>query len=107
VAALQAAQAEVDGRLIAHCDSLDDAALATEVRVHRGTRFQAERRDRLLLHLFLHQTHHRGQAHGMLSGTAVKPPQLDEFYSAGEAPLRADEFAALGWTEETVWMPPR
>jgi uncharacterized damage-inducible protein DinB len=106
VAALQAAQAEVDGRLIAHCDGLDDAALATEVRVHRGTRFQAERRDRLLLHLFLHQIHHRGQAHGMLSGTAVKPPQLDEFYSAGEAPLRADEFAALGWTEDTVWMPP-
>jgi hypothetical protein len=39
----------------------------------------------------------------MLSGTRVKPPQLDEFYSAAEAPLRAAEFAALGWTEETVW----
>jgi hypothetical protein len=39
----------------------------------------------------------------MLSGCAVKPPQLDEFFSANEAPLRAVEFAALGWTEETVW----
>jgi len=39
----------------------------------------------------------------MLSGTAVKPPQLDEFFAAGEAPLRAAEFAELGWTEQTVW----
>ena len=48
-----------------------------------------ERIDRLLLHLFEHQIHHRGQVHAMLSGTSVKPPQLDEFYSVGEAPLRA------------------
>ena len=33
----------------------------------------------------------------------IKPPQLDEFYSVAEAPLRAAELAALGWTEETVW----
>ncbi len=106
VAALRAAQAAVDRRLVAHCDALSDADLATEVRVHRGQRFQAERRDRLLLHLFLHQIHHRGQAHAMLSGTAVRPPQLDEFYSIAEAPLRAAEFAELGWTEATVWEPP-
>ena len=29
--------------------------------------------------------------------------QLDEFFSIAEAPLRAVEFAELGWTEETVW----
>jgi hypothetical protein len=39
----------------------------------------------------------------MLSGTAVPPPQLDEFFAADEVPLRAGEFHALGWTEETVW----
>lgn len=39
----------------------------------------------------------------MLSGTSVKPPQLDEFFSIAEAPLRADDFASLGWTEEQVW----
>jgi hypothetical protein len=39
----------------------------------------------------------------MLSATEVHPPQLDEFFSAGEAPLRATEFAELGWTEDTVW----
>ena len=34
----------------------------------------------VLPHLFIHQIHHRGQAHAMLSGTTVKPPQLDEFF---------------------------
>ena len=41
----------------------------------------------------------------MLSGTRIKAPQLDEFFSTAEAPLRASEFAGLGWTEETVWGP--
>ena len=39
----------------------------------------------------------------MLSATDVPPPQLDEFFSAAEAPLRAKEFAELGWAEDTVW----
>ena len=103
VAELRDAQGEVDRRLIAVVDGLDDAGLARIVSVHRGTHVQRERLDRLLLHLFQHQVHHRGQAHAMLSGTSVRPPQLDEFFSAGEAPLRADEFAALGWTEATIW----
>ena len=30
-----------------------------------------------VLHLFNHQTHHRGQVHIMLSQTEVKPPSLD------------------------------
>jgi uncharacterized damage-inducible protein DinB len=59
--------------------------------------------DRLLLHLFQHQIHHRGQAHAMLSATGVRPPQLDEFFAAEEAPLRAGEFAELGWSEDKVW----
>jgi len=31
-------------------------------------------------HFFNHQTHHRGQAHAMLSGTRVPPPPLDLLY---------------------------
>jgi len=104
VAALRQEQAAVDRRLIAICEGLNDAALDGEVRINRGEgRVQVERRDRLLLHLFQHQVHHRGQAHTMLAGTAVKPPQLDEFFAVGEAPLRAAEFAELGWSEATVW----
>jgi hypothetical protein len=52
-----------------------------------------------LAHLFMHQTHHRGQVHAMLSGTAITPPQLDEFLLPADAPLRVAEMAALGWTE--------
>lgn len=105
VADLMREQAAVDRRLIAVCEALSEKALGGDVRVNRITRVQVERRDRLLLHLFQHQIHHRGQAHAMLAGTAVKPPQLDEFFSAGEAPLRAAEFRELGWTEELIWGP--
>jgi uncharacterized damage-inducible protein DinB len=103
VAALQAQQAAVDWRLIAVCDALSDASLSGDVRVNRDSRIQIERCDRLLLHLFQHQIHHRGQAHAMLAGTTVTPPQLDEFFSADEAPGRAAELAALGWSEAVVW----
>ena len=100
---LRNAQSEVDRRLIAVVEQLDNKDLNRVVDIHRGDRIQRERIDRLLLHLFQHQVHHRGQAHAMLSATNVPPPQLDEFFSAGEAPLRAAEFAELGWSEETVW----
>jgi len=103
VAELKLAQGAIDKRLIAVCDVLTPEQLGNIVRVNRETRVQTERRDRLLMHLFQHQIHHRGQAHAMLSGTAVNPPQLDEFFSIAEAPLRAAEFGGLGWTEETVW----
>jgi uncharacterized damage-inducible protein DinB len=103
IAALQDAQGAVDRRLIAVVKGLAPDGLSRFVDVHRGTRVQHERMDRLMMHLFQHQIHHRGQAHGMLSGTSVAPPQLDEFFSVAEAPLREAEFAALGWTEETIW----
>jgi uncharacterized damage-inducible protein DinB len=100
---LSPAQAAMDQRLIAVCNALGPERMNEVVRVNRDTRVQTERTDRLLIHLFQHQIHHRGQAHAMLSSTQVKPPQLDEFFSVAEAPLRASEFAALGWTEEAVW----
>jgi uncharacterized damage-inducible protein DinB len=106
LAELKRAQTEVDKRLIAVCNALTPALLGDIVRVNRDTRVQTERRDRLLMHLFQHQIHHRGQAHAMLSATALEPPQLDEFFSIAEAPLRAIEFDELGWTEEMVWGTP-
>jgi uncharacterized damage-inducible protein DinB len=103
VAELSQAQASIDRRFIAVCDALTPALLDGDVRINRGSRIQIERRDRMLMHLIQHQIHHGGQAHAMLSGTGVPPPQLDEFFSADEAPLRMPEFSDLGWTEETVW----
>jgi len=103
VTMLREAQRDVDRRLIAVVERLGAADLDRVVDIHRGDRIQHERIDRLLLHLFQHQIHHRGQAHAMLSATKVGPPQLDEFFAEGEAPLRAAEFAELGWTEDMVW----
>ena len=103
VADLRREQAAVDQRLIKVCENLTADSLNGVVQVNRDTQIQSERRDRLLMHLFQHQIHHRGQAHGMLSATAVAPPQLDEFFAVDEQPLRAVEFSELGWTEQTVW----
>jgi uncharacterized damage-inducible protein DinB len=103
VTMLRDAQRDVDRRLIAVVEHLGAADLDRVVDIHRGDRIQHERIDRLLLHLFQHQIHHRGQAHAMLSATEVRPPQLDEFFSGAEAPLRAAEFMELGWTEDMVW----
>ena len=100
---LAEAQREADRRLIAYCDGLNDGNLDEAVRIRRGSAIKAERASRLLAHLFQHQIHHRGQAHAMLAGTAVKPPQLDEFYCSDEARLRAGDFAELGFTEEAIW----
>ncbi len=86
---LSRAQEEADARLIRFCESLRDADLEREVRIDRGDEgLTRESVLNVLAHLFLHQIHHRGQAHAMLAGTAVAPPQLDEFFLDYDAPRR-------------------
>jgi uncharacterized damage-inducible protein DinB len=98
------AQRDTDRRLIAYCQALADDSLDRIVTIDRGEgEWQRDTRQRLLAHLFEHQIHHRGQVHAMLSSTPIAPPQLDEFFAAGEAPLRAQDFKDLGWTEEEIW----
>jgi uncharacterized damage-inducible protein DinB len=92
-----------DLRLIALCDALDAQAIDGWVEMPRADHVQRDRAGHVLAHLFNHQTHHRGQAHAMLSGTAVKPPQLDEFMMPSEAHLRRAEMRALGWGEAAVY----
>ena len=96
-------QAAADRRLVALCESLGDGDMDKPVTIPRRDGPMRDRVRRILAHLFQHQIHHRGQAHAMLSGTAVKPPQLDEFYCTGEASLRARDFAELGFSEEAIW----
>jgi uncharacterized damage-inducible protein DinB len=68
---------------------------------------QRERVVHVLAHLHMHQIHHRGQVHAMLAGTAVKPPQLDEFLMPSEGELRQLDMAALGWDEAAAYgVPP-
>jgi len=100
---LHAAQHDVDCRLVDACEALTEAQLEQPVAVQRSKGVMHETVTRFLAHLFQHQIHHRGQAHAMLAGTHVKPPQLDEFFCANEAPLRAKELAELGYTEAGIW----
>jgi uncharacterized damage-inducible protein DinB len=78
---LASAQAQHDAALVAFCEGLTETDLERRVAYDRGADgVWNERIDLVLLHLFQHQVHHRGQAHAMLSGTSVRPPQLDEFF---------------------------
>jgi uncharacterized damage-inducible protein DinB len=88
-----------DMALLVHIQGLNPDRLVEIVTVDRGEKTQRDRRDDLLSHVFQHQTHHRGQVHGMLSATPVKPPQLDEFIVGDDFTARAEDMAALGWTE--------
>ncbi len=97
-------QARSDERLIAFCDALDAAGCQREVPMERGGgRVQRDLVCHVLAHLFMHQTHHRGQLHAMLSSTSTAPPQLDEFLMPSEGHLRQAEMAALGWDEAVVY----
>lgn len=99
---LAARQDESDERLVAFCAALRPGDEARIVAFDRGAGIEAGPREpvgRVLMHLFMHQTHHRGQAHAMLAGTAVKPPQLDDFLLLGDKVHREADMAALGWQE--------
>jgi len=99
-----AAQDASDLKLIAFCDRLDDTSANAVVTMLRGEgKQQSDLACLVLEHLFMHQTHHRGQAHAMLSATAVAPPQLDEFLMPSDAPFRVADMAALGWDERAVY----
>ena len=104
LATLAGAQAAADERFIAHVGALSAAGLDETVAMDRGEgRVQRELRGHVIAHLLAHQVHHRGQAHAMLSGTEVKPPQLDEFLMPSEARLRSADMKALGWDEAVLF----
>lgn len=92
--AIRTRQLEADRALVGLARALDDAALERVVAIDRGARgIRRERLGDVLLHVFTHAIHHRGQVHAMLSGTSVAPPQLDEYFLA-EDRLAADAVLA-------------
>ena len=99
---LTAAQAAADRRLVAFCDRMTADDAARMIAIARPHGIIHDRIDLTLSHLFVHQIHHRGQVHAMLSGTSVPPPQLDEFFMTADASVRAADLAALGITEHTT-----
>ena len=102
---LATAQAHADQRFIAHVECARRRPRSTpSSTLDRGEgRIQRERCGHVVAHLLSHQVHHRGQAHAMLAGTSVAPPQLDEFLLPSEAHLRVDDMRALGWSEATLF----
>ncbi|HKW54014.1 MAG TPA: DinB family protein [Stellaceae bacterium] len=77
--ALTLARADEDDRIVRYVTALDDLAVdgLHKYATTSGKPFEQRRRD-ILAHLFNHQTHHRGQAHAILSiCTGREPPSLD------------------------------
>ena len=76
---LSAARQQEDQRIIAYVESLSDSQMEETwtYRTLNGTP-QKQRRREILAHLFNHQTHHRGQAHAILTVLGVcEPDGLD------------------------------
>lgn len=102
VASLAAAQQALDLELLAFCDGLSADQVGAAVHIHRAGRVQVDSVGDTLMHLFLHDQHHRGQVHAMLAGSSVRPPQLDEFFMSDDAAARVADLAALGRDEAWV-----
>ncbi|AXS40611.1 DinB family protein [Breoghania sp. L-A4] len=77
--ALRAAREAEDARIIAYTNGLSEADLRHTFTYTPVTSPEPVTQPLApaLAHLFNHQTHHRGQAHGMLSQLSVDPPSLD------------------------------
>ncbi|MGO4525022.1 DinB family protein [Microvirga sp. 2MCAF35] len=76
---LRNARRKEDERIVAYIGSLSEADLADRIRYKTITN-PAEIEQPLapaLAHLFNHQTHHRGQVHGLLTGFGLDAPSLD------------------------------
>lgn len=96
-AVIRTDQIATDQRLIGFCDRLTAEELSRVIGIDRGPKgIDYETVCDTLAHLFVHQIHHRGQVHAMLAGTAIKPPQLDEYFLQFDATVRAADLAALG-----------
>ncbi len=80
--ALGKARKAEDERIVAFAEGLDEARLAgkftyTPITIPEPITLPLAP---MLAHLFNHQTHHRGQAHTILSLLAKAPPPLDLIY---------------------------
>ncbi len=84
---LSKARAALDERIVRFIDSLTEERLGETLtyRTMAGGAMETAV-DQVLTHVFNHQTHHRGQAHAMLSSTEVAPPVLDLIYFLRDHP---------------------
>ncbi len=78
-AELKSVRAESDAKLEGWAATVDDAWLAEDLTWFSGAVQREMRRPRrfLLAHLFNHQTHHRGQAHALLTACGQRTGDTD------------------------------
>jgi uncharacterized damage-inducible protein DinB len=76
---LRAARQTEDARIVAYIDNLSEAALAGRFRYRTITNPTDVEQPLApaLVHVFNHQTHHRGQVHCLLTGFGLNAPALD------------------------------
>jgi uncharacterized damage-inducible protein DinB len=86
-AALKAARTALDDRIVAFVDRIPPARIDEDL-VYRTVAGEpmTTQVSQVLAHFFNHQTHHRGQAHAMLSSTEVAPPAIDLIYFLRDHP---------------------
>lgn len=53
-------------------------------------RHRSEPRGLLIVHMFNHQTHHRGQVHAMLTAAGATPPDTDLAFMPGQGPAQPE-----------------
>ncbi|PWB81911.1 MAG: damage-inducible protein DinB [Methylocystaceae bacterium] len=76
---LKEERAAMDERLVGWADGLDETALEGDLSWFSGAK-QADivmARKLIVVHVFNHQTHHRGQVHAMLTAAGAKPEDTD------------------------------
>ncbi len=88
-ASLRLARKDEDEAFVALVIGLNEGALRSPVTYRRmiGEGEHTTRRDHILLTLYNHQTHHRGQVHAMLTQQGIVPPPLDVIYLLEELHL--------------------
>ena len=80
-AGLHVARQGDDALIINYIDGLNDDDLQFWLEyTNVAGEEQSDEISLLLSHFFNHQTHHRGQVHGLLSQTDVAPPSIDLIY---------------------------
>ncbi|MGZ0189045.1 MAG: DinB family protein [Alphaproteobacteria bacterium] len=80
---LRAARKAEDARIIETVENLSEVSTATNfdyTNLRTGVHYKGQPLALTLGHIFNHQTHHRGQAHGILSLLGKTPPELDILY---------------------------
>jgi len=94
---LAPAQRDTDWRLMAFCEQLNDKDAIRSIELTREDNSKTlETVGDILSHLFVYQTHQRGQVHALLAATSQASPPLDDYHLDYNAPMPRIDFSSLG-----------